>query len=358
MARLDSFLRLVVEQGASDLHFHAGNPPIIRYDGDLVPLPFRSLSETETRRFLFEILTPEQRERFERDLGLDFVYVLDSVARFRANVFVQNQGMGGVFRIIPNRLPTLQELDFPPVVKKLTELANGLVLVTGPTGSGKTTTMAAMINEINKSSQRHVITIEDPIEFVHTPIRSVITQRQVEEHSESFHSALRAALREAPDVLAVGEMRDLETVQLAISAAETGVLVLGTLHTNSAAKAIDRIIDIVPEESREQIRGVLSVLLRGVVAQRLCKRATGEGRVAAMEILLQSWAVSHMIRENKLHQIEGFMQSASNDTSGTQSLDAGLARLVRGGFVSMSEAAQYAAYPQQLKEMVGEQTEE
>jgi twitching motility protein PilT len=261
-------------------------------------------------------------------------------------------GVGAVFRIIPDRLPTLDDLNLPNAVKKLTQLQNGLVLVTGPTGSGKTTTLAAMVNEINKCSQRHIITIEDPIEFVHRPMQSVVTQRQVGEHAESFASALRAALREAPDVVIVGEMRDLETIQLALSATETGVLVFGTLHTNSAAKAMDRIIDAVPEESRDQTRSVLSVLLRGVICQQLCRKAGADGRVAALEILLQNYAVAHMIRENKLHQLDGYLQSASNDGSGMQSLDYCLANYVREELITAQEAVHMSAYPDQMKKLL------
>jgi twitching motility protein PilT len=358
MARIDSFLRLVAEQQASDLHFHAGNPPIIRHDGDLVPLPFRKLSREETRRFLYEIMTLEQRQEYEKTNEMDFLYVLDRVARFRTNMMMQNHGMGAVFRIIPHRLPGIDELLLPPSIRKLTQLQNGLILVCGPTGSGKTTTLAAMVNEINQSSQRHVITIEDPIEFIHHPIQSVITQRQVGKHTESFAGALRSALREAPDVLVIGEMRDLETISLALSATETGVLVFGTLHTNSAAKAIDRIIDAVGEEGAEQMRGVLSVLLRAVISQQLCKRANSDGRLAALEILLQNYAVSNMIRENKLHQLDGYLQSASNDGSGTQSLDQALYNFIREGLVTLEEGMRVANYPDQLKRQVEELPQE
>jgi twitching motility protein PilT len=358
MAQIDSFLRQVALQRASDFHISAGNVPLIRYDGELMPIDFRPVTETELKRWLFEILTPEQQAKYERELNIDFVYALEGVARFRANVFQQSRGMAAVFRVVHYQVPTLDDLCFPVAVRKLTQLPNGLVLVTGPTGSGKTTTLAAMVHEINRTSQRHVITIEDPIELVHEPLQSIVTQRQVEEHSESFASALRAALREAPDVVVVGEMRDLETMQLALSAAETGVLVLGTLHTNSASTAIDRIIDVMPEESREQTRGSLSVLLRGVIAQRLCKRAGGSGRVAAMEILLQTFAIANMIRENKLHQIEGLLQSASNDGSGVQSLEHSLAGLVRGGYITLDEAQRCANHPGLVKDMVGHHAEE
>ena len=358
MARIDSFLRLVAEQGASDLHFHAGNVPIVRHEGELTPLPFRVLSEVETGRFLLELLGDEQRAQFEKTQEADLVYSIEGVARFRVNIFVQSQGLGAVFRVIPNKVPTLEELNLPPAVKRLTQLSNGLVLVTGPTGSGKSTTLAAMVDEINKSSQRHLISIEDPIEFLHKPIKSAITQRQVGKHAESFSSALRSALRESPDVLVVGEMRDLETIQLAISAAETGVLVIGTLHSNSASKAIDRIMDVIPEESRDQVRSTLSVLLRGVISQHLAKHASGEGRVAVMEVLVQSYAVSNLIRENKVFQIDGYLDTASYDGSGMQSLDACLFKLLKQGEVTLDEALKLANQPESLKRLAAELPED
>jgi twitching motility protein PilT len=356
--RIDSFLRLVAEQGASDLHFHAGNVPIIRHEGELMPLPFRMLSEVETSRFLLELLGEEQRAQFEKTQEADLVYSIEGVARFRVNIFVQSHGLGAVFRVIPNKVPTLDELNLPPVLRRLIQLANGLVLVTGPTGSGKSTTLAAMVDDINKTSQRHVISIEDPIEFLHKPIKGAITQRQVGKHAESFSSALRSALRESPDVLVVGEMRDLETIQLAISAAETGVLVIGTLHSNSASKAIDRIIDVIPEETRDQVRSTLSVLLRGVVSQHLGKHASGEGRVAVMEILVQSYAVSNLIRENKIFQIDGYLDTASYDGSGMQSLDASLFKLVKQGEITLDEALKLANQPESLKRLAAELPED
>jgi len=358
VARIDSFLRLVAEQGASDLHFHAGNVPIVRHEGELTPIPFRALSQVETGRFLLELLGDEQRAQCEKTQEADLVYSIEGVARFRVNIFVQSQGLGAVFRVIPNKVPTLEELNLPPAVKRLTQLANGLVLVTGPTGSGKSTTLAAMVDEINKSSQRHLISIEDPIEFLHKPIKSAITQRQVGKHAESFSSALRSALRESPDVLVVGEMRDLETIQLAISAAETGVLVIGTLHSNSASKAIDRIMDVIPEESRDQVRSTLSVLLRGVISQHLAKHASGEGRVAVMEVLVQSYAVSNLIRENKVFQIDGYLDTASYDGSGMQSLDACLFKLLKQGEVTLDEALKLANQPESLKRLAAELAED
>jgi twitching motility protein PilT len=355
MARLDSFLRLVAEQQVSDLHFHAGSVPIVRHDGELLQLPFRTLSEAETRRFVYEILTDAQQLELETTHELDFIYELPGVARFRGSAMLQRNGLGAVFRVIPPKVPTFDDLWMPLAVRRLTKHANGMVLITGPTGCGKTTTLAAMVEDINTRWQKHVITIEDPIEYIYTPKKSVITQRQIGVHCESFAQGLRSALRESPDVLVVGELRDPETVALAISAAETGVLVLGTLHSNSAAKAIDRIIDVTPEESREQTRGTLSVLLRGVVAQHLIRRSNGDGRAAAMEILLQNHAIANLIRENKLHQIESSLDSAGG---GMQSLDACILRLVAEGTFAMEDAIKMANDPEKLKRLAAQQEEE
>jgi len=354
VALLDSFLRVVVDQRASDLHLHAGKPPTVRLDGELVPLPFRHLSDVEARRFVLEVLSPAQQARLECDQQLDFVYVLPGVARFRANAFMQRDGLSAVLRVIPAHIPSLDELLLPGALRELTRLQNGLVLVTGPTGSGKTTTLAAMLREIDATSRRHVITLEDPVEFVHRPTRGLITQREVGTEVESFAAGLRSALRESPDVLMLGELRDQETVSLALQAAETGVLVLGTLHTNSASAAVDRIVDVVPEASREQARSVLSVLLRGVVAQQLCRRSVGEGRVAALEIMLQNHAISNLVRENKTHQIDGYLQSASNDGTGAQSMDHCLLRLVRDGVIDTSEALRVANGPELLRDRIAE----
>ena len=354
MARLDSFLRLVVEQRASDLHFHSGNKPIIRFNGDMVPLPFRQLSERETMRFLFEIMTPKQRKEFEEKQDVDFVYSLPDLARFRANVFTQSHGIGSVFRVIPNNIMTLDDLNLPRAIRKLCHLESGLVLVTGATGSGKTTTLAAMIDEVNTHTHRHVITIEDPIEFIHPQKNSMITQRQIGKHALSFADALRSAMRETPDVVVVGELRDVETITQALSAAETGVLVLGTLHSNTAAKAVDRLLNVLPEESQEQVRSVLSVVLRGVVSQNLCKRATGDGRVAAMEILVQTFAVSNMIREGKIHQIDAYMDTQSKENPDIQTMDRCLLNLVRGGVIDAEEGVKFAKNPDKLRMKVSD----
>lgn len=357
MARIDSFLRLVLDQRASDLHFHSGAMPSIRYDGDLVPLPFRVLHGDETRRFLLEIMSDEQRQTFDTDGEVDFAYELEGVGRFRVNVLNQSRGPGAVFRIIPHRIPGTDELKLPLALRKLANLTNGLVLVTGPTGSGKSTTLASLIAEINQTTSKHIITVEDPIEFVHEPAQCAITQRQVGMHVESFAAALRSSLRESPDVLVVGEMRDLITVSLALQAAETGVLVFGTLHTNSAAKAIDRMIDIFPEDQHEQVRGLLSVLLKGVFAQTLCKRISGEGRIAAFEVLLHNYAIANMIRENKVFQIDSYLQSSESVGAGMIGLDTCLLQYLREKLIEVDEAAKHANYPDVLRKSAAELTE-
>jgi twitching motility protein PilT len=281
------------------------------------------------------------------------MYSLPQVGRFRGNIFNQVEGISAVFRVIPGSIPSLDDLGLPPSVEKLARLQNGLVLVTGPTGSGKSTTLAALVRQINEQSPRHVITVEDPIEYVHEPVMSRITQRQVGKHTESFASALRSALREAPDVLVIGEMRDSETIQLALSAAETGVLVFGTLHTNTASRAVDRILDTLSEDIRDHARGVLSVLLRGVLAQRLLRRASGEGRVAAVEVLLGSTAIGHMIREGKTHQIEGTLQSA-NDFHGSLGFDNCVYRLARERQVTSDEAVAFSRVPDAMRRRLAE----
>ena len=352
MPRIDSFLRLVLDQRASDLHFHAGNVPLIRHDGDLVALPYRVLGADETRRFLFEIMNAEQRAIYEADGEVDFAYELEDAGRFRVNALNQSRGPGAVFRCIPKRIPTVEELKLPLSLRKLATMQNGLVLVTGPTGSGKSTTLAACIAEVNHTSPRHIITVEDPIEFVHDPDKSVVTQRQVGKHVDSFASALRSALRESPDVLVVGEMRDFDTVSLALQAAETGVLVFGTLHTNSAAKAVDRMIDVFPEEQHEQVRGLLSVLLKGVVAQTLIKRVSGEGRLAAFEVLLHNYAIANMIRENKVYQIDSYLQSSESMGAGMIGLDSCLLQYVRERLIDPEEALRHSNNPEVMQKTI------
>jgi len=352
MPRIDSFLSLVVDQNASDLHFHAGTLPIIRYLGDLVHVPFRPLSETETKNFLFEIMTPDQRAQFERQQSVDFSYASPGVGRFRVNVFQQSRGMGAVFRVIADRTATIDELRLPPIVAELAHMGSGLVLVTGPTGSGKTTTLAAMVHEINQTTARHIITIEDPIEYIHKPAKAVVTQRELGTHTISAGAALRAALREAPDVIVVGELRDFETVSLALSAAETGTLVFGTLHTNSAAKAVDRLLSTCPEEALQQVSSTVAALMRGVIAQRLCKLASGDGRIAVIEVLLQSYAVSHLIREGKTFQIDGYLQSGEHSGSGERSLERSILEYIIEGVITAEEGLDTANDRAALQELI------
>jgi len=342
MARIDSFLRLVVEQRASDLHFCAGSQPVIRYNGDLVHVKFRHLSAYETRRFLYELLTDEQKEEFEATRDLDFAYEIPGVGRFRVNVYRQSEGMGAAFRVIPESPPTLEEMKLPDSLRQFTELDAGLVLVTGPTGCGKSTTLAALVNTINRERPKHILTIEDPIEFVYTMQQSVVSQRQVGRDADSFASALRASYRESPDVILVGEMRDNETISLAITLAATGTLVFGTLHTSSAARAVDRIIDSYPEEQQDQIRGMLSMSLRGVVAQKLCKTIDGFNRIAAVEVLTWSYAVSNLIREGKTHQLTSTIQTADHKLTGMETMDQSLMRLMQRGKISAEEARLHA----------------
>ncbi|MBI1946897.1 MAG: PilT/PilU family type 4a pilus ATPase [Deltaproteobacteria bacterium] len=348
-ARIDSFLAIAVEQGASDLHLRAGHVPVVRHEGELIEIPFRTLSDIEAAGLIDEMLTPEQRDAFRRNRDLDVLYDVPSLGRFRVNCFQQHGGPGAVFRIIPRRVPTLDELALPPAISRLARLQNGLVLVTGPTGSGKSTTLAAIVNEINRSLPRHILTIEDPIEYTHVPQRAAITQRQVGRHVGSFAGALRSALRESPDVVVVGEMRDAETMQLALTAAETGILVLGTLHTSSAAKSVSRIVDGMPESNQDEVRALLAMLLRGVVAQELLRKAGSDGRVAVIELLLQTHAVSTMIRDNKAHQLEGFLETQRPSESGMQSRDTALLRMVRDGLVLPEDALSIARRPEQLR---------
>lgn len=342
MPRIDSFLRLVHEQRASDLHFVAGSPPIIRYNGELMRIKFRTLTNYEARKFLYEIMSEEQIKTFESTNDIDFAYHLDNVARFRVNYFRQEKGIGAAFRIIPDKVPSIDAMKAPKALKKFANFDNGLVLITGPTGSGKSTTLASIVNEINTVRKKNILTIEDPIEFVHVPKQSVITQREIGKDSKSFIEALRAAMRGSFDVILVGELRDLETISMAITASEMGVLVLSTLHTNSAAKTISRIVDAYPQEEQDQIRNMLSMSLRGVVSQQLVKAKDDDGRVAAMEILMGSIALSNCIRENKTHQIESLIQLSDYYTTGMTTMDQSLIRLVDQGLVTLESAREKA----------------
>ena len=327
---MEKLLRETTEKGASDLHLSAGEPPRMRVDGDLAPMEHGKLDATALMQLLDTILTPEQRQHFDKEHELDYSWALGDVGRFRVNVFMQSRGPGAVFRTIPTKIPSLESLSLPQQLAGLCEKDRGLVLVTGPTGSGKSTTLAAMVDVINSTWDAHILTIEDPIEFVHPPKRCLVNQREVGAHTGSFSNALRSALREDPDVILVGEMRDLETISLALTAAETGHLVFGTLHTSSAPKTVDRIIDVFPSGQQAQIRTMLAESLEAVVAQKLLKKKGG-GRIACCEILIGNVAVRNLIREAKLHQIPSAMQTGQ--ASGMQTFDMAVAELVKRGLI-------------------------
>ncbi|MFK8137450.1 MAG: type IV pilus twitching motility protein PilT [Bdellovibrionales bacterium] len=312
MAEIDKLFKLMKEKGASDLHLTTGAPALIRQHGSMVPLVKGNMSAQDVQSLVFEILTEKEKKDFVQNWELDCAYSLEGVGRFRVNVFMQRKGLGSVFRIIPEKIMTAGELGLPPQILDLTKEHKGLIVVTGPTGSGKSTTLAAMIDHINKTQSAHILTVEDPVEFVHQNQMSLVNQREVGNHTKSFSNALKAALREDPDIILVGEMRDLETISLAMTAAETGHLVFGTLHTNNAAKTVDRIIDVFPQEQQEQIRVMLSESLKGVIAQGLLPTADGKGRCAALEVLVSTHAIGNLIREGKTFQIPSIMQTGSS----------------------------------------------
>ncbi len=336
MARIDSFFKFLIEQHGSDLHLSTSNQPMIRIHGDLVRIDMPKLEADDLKAMVYEIAPEVKIKHFEETGDVDFGYEYPGVARFRANFFNQKCGISAVFRLIPTKVLTLDELNLPPVLKRFSMLKKGLVLVTGPTGSGKSTTLAAMIDYCNLHRKDHIITVEDPIEFVHQSQQCLINQREVGSHTRSFSAALRGALREDPDIIMVGEMRDLETIELALTAANTGHLVFGTLHTTSAPKTIDRVIDVFPTNQQNQVRAGLSESLKGVVAQNLFKRIDKPGRLAGLEILVVDNAISNLIREAKTHQIPGMMQVGKK--KGNQPLDDGVMELLRAAKITPEEA--------------------
>ncbi len=332
---ISKLLTFSVKEGASDCHISAGEPPMIRIHGDLKKLDHPELTSEETHALIYDLMNDTQRKSFEEKRECDFSFELGDIARFRVNVFVQQRGLAAVFRNIPTLILPLEKLGMPPILRQLCDKEKGLILVTGPTGSGKSTTLAAMVDYLNNTFEGHIITIEDPIEFVHKSKKCLVNQRELGVHTLSFANALKSALREDPDIVLVGEMRDLETIQLALTAAETGHLVFGTLHTSSAPKTVDRIIDAFPPAQQAQIRTQLSEALEAVVTQTLLKKKTG-GRVAALEVLVATTAVRNLIREAKLHQIPGIMQASQKD--GMQTMDMALVELATRGVVHKAEA--------------------
>jgi len=336
MAELDRFLSVIVKHGGSDLHIGEGQPPKMRVHGDIMPIRDEPISHEEATRMLSEVSGPRNWEIFEQRGDLDFAYEMDEASRFRSNYFKQSDGYGAAFRLIPTKIATLEELGIPLVVKEFANVRGGLVLITGPTGSGKTTTQAGLIDHINQNFAKHVVTIEEPIEFVHDNKQSTITQREVPENSSSFAAGLKAALREDADIVLVGEMRDLETVSLALTAAETGLLVFGTLHTNNARKTVDRMVDVFPADRQSQARAMLANSLRGVVAQLLLKRADRPGRIAVNEILIANAAVAAIIREGATQKLQDVI--VSGRAQGMQFMDDAIWALFEKGIVSAHEA--------------------
>lgn len=336
MAKIDAFFKLMHEQGASDLHLIAGSQPVLRIRGDMERVKYDLLDNDTLRSLLYEITVEEKIKIFEETGDMDFAYEIPGLARYRANYFMQKNGIGAVFREIPSTVLTAEQLGLPPVVKRLAMLNKGLVLVTGPTGSGKSTTLAAIINHANRSRRDHIITVEDPIEFVHQSQGCVVNHREVGTHTRSFSQALRAALREDPDIILVGEMRDLETIALALEAASTGHLVFGTLHTQSASKTVDRVVDVFPANQQPQIRTTLSESLKAVIAQTLFKRVDIKGRCAALEILICTYAVGNLIREGKTVQLNSVMQTGKQ--LGMQTMDDGIMDFLQRGMISAEEA--------------------
>jgi twitching motility protein PilT len=343
MAKIDTFLKIMRAEGASDLHLSAGSPPVLRINGALQTAEHRELAADEVRLLLYELLTEAQIRHFEHHGELDCAHTIEGVARFRIHAYKKHPGLAAAFRAIPHEVPTLAQLGMPEVLTRMLESRSGLILVTGPTNSGKSTTLAAMVDHLNVNMNHHILTLEDPLEFIHTNKQCLINQRQIGEHSLAFAEALRGALRADPTVILVGEMRDLETISLALTAAELGLLVMGTLHTKSAAQTISRIADAFPVEQQSAVRVALSEVLVGICSQQLVRRKDGKGRVAAMEILVGTPAVRTMIRESKGHQVNNVIMTGKKE--GMKLLDQSLKDLISAGTVSGEEAARYAEDP-------------
>jgi len=348
---LNTLLKSMVEQGGSDLHLTTNTPPQIRVDGQLSPLNLPPLSPTDTKQIAYSILTDIQKHRLEENLEIDFSFGIKGMSRFRANVFHQRGAVAAVFRTIPYEIKTFRDLGLPTVIEKVCEKPRGLVLVTGPTGSGKSTTLAAMLDKINRERHEHIITIEDPVEYIHEHKSCLVNQRELHADTHSFSSALRGALRQDPDVVLIGEMRDLETIESALRIAETGHLTFATLHTNSAAQTINRIIDVFPAHQQSQVRAQLSLVLEGIMCQALLPKAGGKGRAMALEIMIPSPAIRNLIREDKVHQIYGMMQTGQAKF-GMQTFNQSLAALYFKRSITLQTALSRSSLPDELQEII------
>jgi twitching motility protein PilT len=348
---LNDYLFDAIREGASDLHITVGLPPMVRVNGEVQPLDYPPLTANITRELVYDILSNDQRQRLENDWELDFSYTLPRTARFRVNVYFQKGTLGAAFRTIPQEVLNLHKLGLPRAVEDMTEKPRGLVLVTGPTGSGKSTTLAAMIDKINETKNEHIMSVEDPIEFLHNHKKCIVNQREVNQDTKSFAQALKHVLRQDPDVILVGEMRDLETISLAVTAAETGHLVFGTLHTQDAPQTVDRIIDVFPPHQQHQVRAQLANALQGIITQTLIPRRDGKGRVVACEVLVPTPGVRNLIREGKTHQIYSAMQTGGK--FGMQTMDAALVELMRKGLISREEAEKRSSNPEELRRLAG-----
>ncbi len=351
MVTLAEMLQKVLQAGGSDLHLSSGSPPQLRVDGKLSPMEVPALTPAETKRLAYSVMTDTQKHKYEEKWEIDFSFGIKDLCRFRANVFTQRGTVGAVFRLIPFEIRTFDALSLPPVVEKLCEKPRGMILVTGPTGCGKSTTLAAMIDKVNRERHEHILTIEDPIEFLHSHKSCVVNQREIDNDTHTFSDALRVALREDPDVVLVGEMRDLETVEAALRIAETGHLTLATLHTNSASSTIHRIVDIFPSNQQGQIRAQLSMVLEGILCQSLIPKMNGTGRAMAMEILIPNSAVRNLIREDKIHQIYSTMQTGQGKF-GMQTFNQSLAHLVLTRQISRDDALAKSSSPEELLELI------
>jgi twitching motility protein PilT len=348
---LQQLLKVMIDKGASDMHITTGAPPLLRVDGSVLPLSLPALGPIETKHLCYSILTEEQKIAFEKTNELDFSFGVKNLSRFRANLFVQRGAVAGAFRSIPFKIRTFDELGLPPVVAEFASKPRGLVLVTGPTGSGKSTTLASIIDKINAETRQHIITVEDPIEFLHGNKQCVVNQREVGADTSSFKIALRYILRQDPDVVLVGEMRDLETIEAALTIAETGHLVFGTLHTNSCVQTINRIVDVFPTNQQQQIRAQLSFVLAGVLSQNLLPRADGPGRALALEIMVPNAAIRNLIREDKVHQMYSAMQ-VGQEKHGMQTLNQSLYALYQKRIISLEEAIGHSQEPDELRSML------